>query len=179
MMIRKSTVVLVALALAVSPLPAERTLDIDKDAKKQEIRDSMMGFRNTLLIYKFTQQKAVLTLLIDNKDETFPISGTVHLFNEATSDEGLDKWINNQHSDALFADAPEPVFSHALPKDSCTITSRKKGDAAGNPPSVNPANGKAFHAWDVGFSVKEQGVEKQFVLPAFAASAKVLVEAKP
>ena len=178
MKLPKMPALLFALAFTSSPLLADRTLEI-KEAQKQEIQHGMIGLRNTLLIYKFNEQKAVLTVLIDNKDDTFPITATVHLFAKTTSAEDLDKWINNQHSDALFADVPEPVFTHRLPKEACTITSKKKGDAGGNPPSVNPTDEKVFDLYEVEFSVKEQRVDKEFVLPAFGAKTKVHVEAKP
>jgi hypothetical protein len=178
MKLPKLTVLLFALAFAESPLLADRTLEI-KEAQKQEIRDSMIGLRNTLLIYKFNQDKAVLTVLIDNKDDTFPITATVHVFAKTASEDDLDKWINNQHSDALFPDVPEPVFTHRLPKEACAITSKKKGDNGGNPPSVNPTDEKVFDLYEVAFSVKEQRVENQFVLPAFEAKTRVHVEAKP
>jgi hypothetical protein len=174
----KVPALLLALAFTASPLLADRTLEI-KEAQKQEIQHGMMGLRNTLLIYKFNQQKAVLIVLIDNKDDTFPITATIHLFARTTSGEGIDKWINNQHSDALFPDVPEPVFTQRLPKEACTITSKKKGDNGGDPPSVNPTDEKVFEVYEVGFAVKEQRADKQFVLPAFDANTKVHVEAKP
>lgn len=159
-----------AFALVSTPLHADRILD-GKAAQKQEVRHSMVGFRNTLIFYKFKEQKAILTILIDNTDETFPIKGHILLFDEATTEEGLDKWINNQHSDGLFPEVPEPVFTSEIPKESCKVTSHKKTDT-----SPSPTGQGTFQNYEVEFSIKEHAVEKQFKISAFTDTAQVHIK---
>ena len=173
-MIRVLRLVLFLLAFAATPLTlhADRSLDGEK-AEKLEIRHSQIGFRNTLLFYTFKDQQAILVLSIDNGDETFPIKGRIHLFEESTTGEDLKKWINNQHSDGLFPDVPEPVFTAELPKGSCTATSHKKTGT-----SENPTSAAVFKDYEVKFSVKEHAVNGRFKLSAFTSTAWVHVEKK-
>lgn len=110
------------LAAAAEPLVLDAA---NKSVKKFSTSDSMMGIRNTLLFYTFTEQKAILRVMIDNKDTKFPITATVYKFAADASEESLDKWINNQHSDALFIDAAEPLENHPLPADGCSVISHK------------------------------------------------------
>ena len=104
---------------------AVRQLDI-KEAERKEVCYSMIGPRNTLIFYTFVDQQAILSLTIDNKDESFPVSGRVLLFDEETTEEGLKKWINNQHSDGLYPDIPDPIFTKVLPEGSCVVTAHKQ-----------------------------------------------------
>ncbi len=160
------------LTLLSSPLYADRMLE-DKKAEKREVRQSMLGFRNTLLFYKFKDQKSILVLSIGNKDETFPVTGKIHLFDDATTEEDLEKWINNQHSDALFIDVPEPVFIGELPKGSCKVTSHKQTDT-----SKNPTDSETFKNCEVKLSIKEHAVDQKFKLSAFTDTARVHVKDK-
>ena len=168
----KSTIVVLVLAIISTPLYADRNLDGEK-AEKLEIRHSMLGFRNTLLFYTFKNQQAILILSIDNKDETFPVKGKIHLFDDATTEEGLKKWINNQHSDGLFPDVPKPIFTEDLPKGSCRVTSHKQMGT-----SKNPTSEAVFIEYEVQLSVKEHAIDKRFKLSAFTDTARVHVENK-
>ena len=102
-----------------------RTLEVGADTPRLEVRYSQIGFRDTLLFYTFTEQNAVLKLQFGNKDKTFPVKGTLYFFADTTTEEGLKKWLNNQHSDGLFPDVPEPISLHKLPADICKVTSHK------------------------------------------------------
>jgi hypothetical protein len=154
------------------PVAADRILD-GKKAQKLEIRHSMIGFRNTLLFYTFKDQQAVLTLSIGNTDETFPVKGKLHLFDPATTEEGLKKWVNNQHSDGLFPDIPTPIFTGKLPEGSCTVTSHKQTGT-----SKNPTSPATFKNYEVKLSVKEHAIDKKAKLSAFTDTAKVHVKSK-
>jgi hypothetical protein len=46
---------------------------------------------------------------IDNKNEKFPVGGKVFEFAKGVTGDEMDKWVNNQHSDGLFPEVPEPV----------------------------------------------------------------------
>ena len=53
--------------------------DRDQKPEKLEIRHSMLGYRDTLIFYSFKEQRAILVLGINNKDETFSVTGKIHL----------------------------------------------------------------------------------------------------
>ena len=133
----------------------------------------MIGFRNTLLFYTFKDQQAILTLSIGNTDETFPVKGKLHLFDPATTEEGLKKWVNNQHSDGLFPDVPTPVFTGELPGGSCSVTSHQQTGMSKRPTGPAP-----FTNYEVKLSVKEHTIDKKVKLSAFTDTAKVHVKNK-
>jgi hypothetical protein len=96
-----------------------------KNAKKLEIRHGQLGFRSTLLFYTFKNQKAVMKILINNKDNTFPVTATVFLFDKQVTEEGLKKWLNNQHSDGLFPNVPKPSNNIKIPAKVFKVASKK------------------------------------------------------
>lgn len=150
-----------------------RGLDV-KQAEKREVRYSMIGPRDTLIFYTFNNQQAILQLTIGNKDESFPVSGRVLLFSKETSEEGLRKWINNQHSDGLYPEVPEPVHTGPIAAGVCEVTSYKQiGVTKGS--GLRKVD---YNDYEVMFSMKAQNVAGQFVLAAFTDSSKVLVEMK-
>jgi|GEM_PF-746629 len=106
--------------------PAGQVLDTSgKQVKKLEVSNSFGGYRNTLIFYTFKDQQAVLRVLIDNKSKKFPVSALVYEFAADVTEDGLKKWHNNQHSDGLFPDVPNPVAKHELPAGSCKTLSHK------------------------------------------------------
>ena len=157
-----------------TPLYADRGLDA-KQAEKKEIRHSMIGFRNTLIFYTFKEQRTIMTLAIDNKDDSFAIKAKVYLFDKATPMEGLAKWINNQHSDGLFPDVPNPVQTVELPKGTTAVTAKKITGKNKNPSPVVDA---MFSDYEVQLSVKEYTEAGKFKLSAFTDQAKVHVKSK-
>ena len=96
-----------------------------KNVKKLEVNVGFGGPRNTLIFYTFPDQKAVLRVTIDNKSKKFPVSATLYAFADEVTEEGLKKWLNNQHSDGLFPDVPNPVTTKKLPAESCQSLSHK------------------------------------------------------
>lgn len=155
---------------SVAPAGGERVLALE-GAKKELVRHSMIGIRDTVIFYTLAAQKAVLVLGIDNGSAAFTASGTVFLFASETTEEGLGKWVNNQHSDGLFEDAPVPVLSLKLPDGSCTVTDRK---LVGE--EKNPTNDEVFSDYLVKVSVKEHRVEGKFRLAAFEDKANVYLK---
>lgn len=148
----------------------EREL-VFKDAKKEQIRHSMIGIRDTILFYTFAEKGAVLVLRIDNKSAPLPVTATVHLFAPGTPAEDLGKWVNNQHSDGLFPDVPEPTHSVKLPDATCTVTDRELvGQEKQN------LNDDVFADYKVKLTVKEHREEGKFLLPAFKDEANVFVK---
>jgi TusA-related sulfurtransferase len=110
------------------PLQAEVTLDAGaKDLKQVEVNRSMIGFRDTLKFYVFEKEKAVLRVQIGNENTQFPVSARLYVFAKDTTAEGLEKWVNNQHSDGLFVDAAEPKATHDIPAAACKAKAHKIG----------------------------------------------------
>ena len=172
--LRCSLAGLTALALvlpaAASPKESEAVLT-KKDAQKQEVRHSMIGFRDTLLFYTFAKQKAVLRLQVQNKDATFPVSGSVFLFAPDTAEEGLKKWVNNQHSDARFIDAAKPAEEIKLPAGICAVIEKKLIDGAKKDRQGNP-----FYDYQIKLSVKDHEAKGKFRIKAFQDDAKVYLK---
>lgn len=168
----KQLLVLIIFIVIATPLYADRNLDAKK-ADKKEVHHSMLGFRSTLTFYIFRNQQAIMTLTIDNKDETFPAKGKIYFFDDAIQDKDLAKWVNNQHSDARFMDAPKPTFTYDFPKDAYKVSSFKKTGT-----TENPRTKTIYHTYEVEFSVKGFSVDKKFKLSAFSDKAKVNVKTK-
>lgn len=167
---RNRNVVMMALVILVLALAASAG---DKP-EKVEVRHSMLGYRSTLAFYTFAAQRAILVLTIDNKDETFPVSGKIQLFDKATPEGGLKKWINNQHSDAHFIDAARPSSTHTLPPGIVTITARKQTGSSKNP---GPQRG-SYKDFELTLSIGTHELESGFKLPAFTDTAGVHVKNK-
>ena len=165
----------VGACLLVAGMAAEgaemRQLDA-KQAVKKEVCYSMIGFRNTLIFYTFKDQQAILRLTIDNKDESFPVTAKVYLFDKKTTEQGLGKWINNQHSDALYPDIPDPFFTKVLPAGSCVVNAHKQLGVAKDT-GLRKVDFKNF---EVDLSIKAHQVDDQFMLAAFTDSGQVYVE---
>ena len=147
---RKSLLPAILAAIVCStPLLAKDLLDAgDKDLPKIEVTNSMIGYRDTLRFYIFEQDRAVLCVHIDNKDTKFPVSAKLYTFAEGVNAEGIQKWVNNQHSDALFADAPEPNATHEIPAASCKMKSHELAKHSKAP------NGE-FDTYSVTFEIKD------------------------
>lgn len=143
-----------------------RELEVARASNKQEVRVSMIGYRDTLIFFTFKDQKSILKLNIGNKDKTFPMKGTVYFFPANTTEEGLKKWLNNQHSDALFPDVPEPISKHEISGNYCKVTSHKFID------SGKLGLGE-FDNYDVTFEVKDFSNKEGVKLKGFTGKTKV------
>lgn len=140
---------MLAASVFTTPLQAELALDARaKEVEKIQITDSMMGVRDTLLFYVFGKDHAVLVVRIDNKDTKFSSSGKLYVFAEGTDAEALGKWVNNQHSDGLHPDVPEPKATHEIPAASLAVKSHEVAE------QVDAHNGK-FSRYNVTFEVKD------------------------
>ncbi len=140
---------ILAAVVCATPLLAKDVLDAgDKDVPKIEVTNSMEGYRDTLRFYIFEQDRAVLCVRIGNKDTKFPVSAKLYTFAEGVNAEGIRKWINNQHSDGLFVDPPEPKATHEIPAASCKMKSHELAKQSKAP------NGK-FDTYSVTFEIKD------------------------
>ena len=159
-------------ALLCGSLPAAEPGLAFKDAKKEQVRHSMIGPRDTLIFYTFAEKAAVLVLRIDNTAAALPVSATVHLFAPGTTAEALAKWVNNRHSDGLFIDPPEPTASIKLPDGTAAVTAREPVGQEKQPDGED-----VFADYRVKLTVKEHREPGKFHLPAFADEANVFVKA--
>jgi hypothetical protein len=157
-------------ALLCGPLAAAEPELAFKDAKKEQVRHSMLGPRDTVLFYTFAEQAAVLVVNIAGK-EPFAASATVHLFAPGTTAEALAKWVNNRHSDGLFPDVPEPSSSVKLPDGTAAVTG---SEPVGK--EQHPDGESVFADYKVKLTVKEHREPGKFHLPAFEDEANVFVK---
>lgn len=155
---------------AVTAAAAELELAI-KAAKKELVRHSMVGPRNTLVFYTFAAQKAVLVLQIDNTNSTLTATGTLHIFDPKATEEGLSKWVNNQHSDGLFVDPATPAQSLKLPDGTFTVTDRKRVGQ-----EKQPSGDDVLGDYQVKITAKELHVEGKYRLAAFTDGANVFIK---
>lgn len=162
---------LLAIPLMATFLYAEPERELAfKDAKKEQVRHSMIGPRDTLLFYSLAEQAAVLVVNISSK-APLSATATIHLFAPGTKAEALGKWVNNQHSCGLFPDVPEPILSSKLPEDTCAVTARELVGRENSPQGED-----VFADYKVKFTVKEHRVEGKYSLAAFGDEAGVFVK---
>ncbi len=160
-----------------APEKDPEVLEVNKQTQKLEVRHSMLGYRDTLLFYTFKEQKTVLKLQIDNRDKTFPMTATIYVFEDCVTEDGLKKWLNNQHSDGLFPEVPNPVSIQKVPEKVCKVTSQKLLD------NTKERFGE-YANYAVNFKVKDfEGKDKgkgnaSIKLKGFTGETKVHVKTK-
>lgn len=163
-------IALVAGLAFTAPLHAEVNLDTKANGiEKTQVTQSMLGFRDTLTFYTFPKDMAILVVRIGNKDTSFPVSGKLYLFPDGTNAEGMANWINNQHSDGLFPDVPEPKETHEIPAASCTAKAHELIKLEEAP------NGK-FASYSVTFEIKDVPALGGVKLKDFTDKASVNVK---
>ena len=148
----------------------ERNLDV-ANATRLVIRHTMIGMRSTLMFYTFAEQKAVLRIEIGNRDTRFPVTAQIHLFAEDTTKEGIERWINNQHSDGLYPEVPEPVFTQVLPADQCRVTGHR---IIGT--EKNVLGEDLFEDHEVRLEMNAYQLAGRVTLAAFAETTRVFVK---
>ncbi|MFU8847088.1 MAG: hypothetical protein ACNA77_00020 [Opitutales bacterium] len=152
------------------PANAARPLDTEA-ARMVQIRNHLMGFGDTLVFLVLAEQDAVVRLRIDHTTPDFTTTGSVILFAPETTKEAIDKWVNNQYSDALYRNVPKPVLTSKLPDDGYTmIESKKVGERTG------PADNAPYHDYLVKLAVKAHEEAGKYTLKAFEIEAKVYLK---
>ena len=111
-----------------------------------------------------------MRLEIDNWDKSFPMTGTLYVFAANTSEKEIKKWLNNQYSDGLFPEVPQPVSTLKFPDMICKVTSSKYIDRA-------KAGLGEYDNYTVNFEVKDHDF-KDFRLKGFTGETKVHIPAK-
>lgn len=107
------------------PVEADSTtIEIVPATPKLATAESMIGYVDTKIFYRLMEQKVVLRLTIGNQAE-FPLKATVYVFPADATADGIDAWINNQYSDALFPETAEPSHSEEIPAERCRVVMKK------------------------------------------------------
>jgi hypothetical protein len=153
-------------AAAPNAQAAARPLNTE-GARMFEVRNYRTGPGRTQVFMVVAEQQAVVKLVIDDTNT----AGSVTLFAPETTEEAIGKWINNQHSCALYGDAPRPVFTGKLPDDACTILNTQKiGELAAT------IDDTPHHDYLVKLAVKAHEEPFQYTLEAFEVETKVYLK---
>lgn len=109
--------VLTCLAFATVAHAAKRQVKISPDTPATEINRyfSPLAHGPTKKFYVLAESQVVV--VVATADGKADASATIHVFPADTLAEGIAKWINNQHSDALHPDVPTPLRSVVVPAD--------------------------------------------------------------
>lgn len=158
-----------ALAQAEEKEAATVKLDVKAEGVKRFVANQgQIGYTNTRVFYTLEKERAVVMVLIDNPNEKFPMSGKIYQFSSDVSAEDLAKWLNNQHSDGIYPEIPEPVSTIDLPAKSIALVSSKKGNPAQAPLG-------SYDQYEVAFKVDEVTTKSGIVLPSFSDTASVYI----
>ena len=141
------------------------------NAKKKVVSDYMLGLGPTHVFYSFVNEDSVLSVKIDNTGKTFPLTAEVVRFDDGSGEEVLNKWINNQHSDAMYL-VREPVLRKALDPSCCAVLSSDESERI----LRSRLNEKVkYVVFDVELSIKQLSQKGQFKLEGFSDVLKVYV----
>lgn len=130
-------------------------------------------FRDTLQIYHFENQNAVLFIEFDNQSRDFDRKGTVYLFDNSTTTDLVSKWINNQYSDGLFVTSATPIQVFEIPHRDITITSEAYIE------NLSGRLGDEYEKTQINYSVVNQSQENQFFLSGFSDQVFVYLQTSP
>ena len=164
-----STIILCLFSLTPTFAAEEKNQNLLQNSEKTEVRQGMTGPRSTLQFHTFAKEHAVLVLEIDNEKTDLPISSKVVLFDDRATKEGIELWINNQHSDGIFPEVPMPVATVQLPKDTAVVKHREtKGS--------HRAQDGNYTDYTLKISVKKHIEEDKFTLAPFETTAKIYIK---
>lgn len=140
-----------------------------KSVKKIESNSTFGGYSKTSIFYLFGKKNAILKVVIDNTSKDFPATATVYSFSDSVTEDGLKKWVNNQTSDALFADAPEPKSKKSVGDGVCKIKKRKlvakTSDRTGE-----------YEKYQVEFKFAKMGLVAGYEIKSFSEMATVYLK---
>lgn len=158
-----------AFALADEAAKDSVILDVKGDGvKKIEANQTQIGFSSTRIFYTLGGQNVIVVIHIDNTNKKFPASAKVYQFAKGVSADDLGKWVNNQHSDGLYPEIPEPVAVHQLKADSIkTVSSKRVSQEKGG------FRGDTYDKYTVEFEASAVELTKNLQLGAFKDSANV------
>lgn len=150
----------------------ERVLDVTSATTDTITIDSYFSayrYGDTLRIYHFKETNAVLKIVFPNSDNVFEMTATLNLFAISETPENIAKWINNQYSDALYSDAPEPEASITLDAAQLTINAGTYIDSETGP------SGDTYDNYTVRFGIDTLFQPGSFLLSGFEGALTVHV----
>ena len=170
----KMTLLAMFVTTATADEPPKEPTPLDLKGKKVqrlEVNQSQIGFTSTKVFYTLGDQRVVMVIDIDNSKKGFPVTGKVCQFAKEVTTEDMAKWLNNQHSDGLFPDVPEPKVTVKLPADAFqSLESKLLGQ--------KKANDTTYNEYRVEIKLTETKVNDRFRLEEFKDTVKVYVVAK-
>lgn len=102
----------------------QRLLDTAKSSVERLVVTSYFSldrYGATQVFYFFKNEKAILHLTMANTSMDFNLLASVLVFDEAEKLEDIEKWINNQHSDGIYADPAVPLLSYPLSAEQAQV----------------------------------------------------------
>lgn len=142
-----------------------------KGVQRLEVSQSQIGFTSTRVFYTLGERHLVLVLHVDNTRKEFPVTGKVVQFADDVPPEALAKWVNNQHSDGLYPDVPQPKSVVDLPAQACRSQASK---LLGQKQVLNTT----YNEYRVEIELAETKANDQLQLRSFKDAVKVYVGAK-
>ena len=130
--------------------------------RKVEVHYSQLGPRDTIIFYTIPKHRAILRMDISGSKPSGQITASLYTFATGTDTEQLNKWVNNQHSDALYADAPTHIEKLLLPANNYKLISRTKTK---NTQSDWP--GGRFDEYKLAFLYKNCTIKNHFRIKGF------------
>lgn len=126
----------------------------------------------TKQFYHFTDQQSVIDINFSSSNIRFTPTISINLFADDESTEQIEKWINNQHSDGLYADAPEPVYTKVLDETEYVVAEVNYVER------VVGSFGQEYADYQVTYSVNDLTVPDYFQLIGFEQTAEVHILTK-
>lgn len=142
-----------------------------KNVRRIEVNQTQIGFSATRVFYIVDDLRLIVILHIDNAKTNFPVTGKACQFAKDATPDALDKWVNNQHSDALFPDVPTPNATILLPANACQSPASKLLDRT-------TALDTTYDRYSVEIKVSDVKLSDQFHLKQHNDTVKVFVVAK-
>lgn len=156
----------------IAPALLEREINLNSnnvDRLFVNAYESQYAYGNSQVFYTLAEQNTVVSIVIDNHSTNFSPVVSIVLFEADVSEADMAHWINNQHSDALYSDVPEPLVSYVLSPESITVNQTPRGSHSSG------AIGDEYDMYAVGFTIAEKVIERRFQLSAFTVSIDVQV----
>ncbi len=153
----------------------QRELDVsDKNVVVLDVDRYFSRYRygSTLKIYNLKNENTVITMHISNESTDFDTTAVVNIFEESVTDEAIERWINNQHSDGLYPDVPEPIGVYTLPDENLTVISYNFVDHSAE------KFGDEYDNYFVEISVDNFSEEGIYNLKSFVAETNVHIRTK-
>jgi hypothetical protein len=136
------------------------------EVKREEHSQTLIGYTSTQVFYTLPEHQAVVVIRVDNKKDGFPVTGKVYSFAKETNAEDLAKWVNNQHSDGLFPEVPEPEATVDLPAEACRSLEPQ-------PLGQQSINDTTYKSYRVGVKLSGVKINDQFRLKQHTDSVTV------